>query len=149
LDSRRSAFLQPLRRAEPRQARRRQLLPKLYYHQLGKPQSEDVLVYERADQKEGLQWGVTEDGKYLVISVWLGTDPRNLVFYKDLTDPAAQVVELIREFEASYSFIDNGAVFCSKLMPPVVASLLLITNPARDQWQEIILRQMKHSKVLV
>jgi len=61
----------------------------------------------RIRRKWGFNGGVTEDGKYLVISVWLGTDPRNLVFYKDLTDPAAQVVELIREFEASYSFIDN------------------------------------------
>jgi prolyl oligopeptidase len=81
---------------------------KLYYHRLGTPQSEDVLIYERPDEKEwGFSGGVTEDGKYLIISVWKGTDPKNLVFYKDLTDPDAQVVELIQNFEASYSFIDN------------------------------------------
>ena len=116
---------------------------KLYYHQLGKPQSEDVLVYERAEHKEwGFNGGVTEDGKYLVVSVWLGTDPKNLVFYKDLTDPAAQVVELISEFEASYSFIDNdGAVFWFQTDLDASRGRVIAidtTNPARDQWQEII-----------
>jgi prolyl oligopeptidase len=81
---------------------------KLYYHRLGTPQSEDLLVYHRPDQKEwGFAGGVTEDGNYLIISVWRGTDPKNLLFYKDLRDPNLPVVELIREFEAEYSFIGN------------------------------------------
>lgn len=81
---------------------------KLYYHRLGTPQSEDVLVYHRPDQKEwGFAGGVTEDGNYLIISVWRGTDPKNLIFYKDLRDPQSPVVELIREFEAEYSFVGN------------------------------------------
>jgi prolyl oligopeptidase len=86
---------------------------KLYYHRLGTEQSEDTLIYDRPDEKE---WGfsglVTEDGDYLIISVWQGTDPKNLLFYKDLTTPESPVVELISEFEAEYRFIDNdGSVF--------------------------------------
>jgi prolyl oligopeptidase len=81
---------------------------KLYYHRLGTPQSEDVLVYERPDQKEwGFSGGVTDDGHYLVISVWRGTDPRNLVFYKDLSSPDNPVVELISAFEAEFSYVGN------------------------------------------
>jgi prolyl oligopeptidase len=81
---------------------------KLYYHRLGTPQSEDVLVYERPDQKEwGFSGGVTDDGRYLVISVWRGTDPRNLVFYKDLSSPDNPVVELISAFEAEFSYVGN------------------------------------------
>lgn len=89
---------------------------KLFYHRLGTPQSEDVLIYDRPDQKEwGFSGGVTEDGKYLIISVWRGTDPQNLIFYKDLTAPESAVVELINEFEAEYNFIDNdGSVFWFK-----------------------------------
>lgn len=116
---------------------------KLFYHQLGKPQSEDLLIYERPNQKEwGFNGGVTEDGRYLIISVWRGTDPKNLFFYKDLTNPAAQVVELISEFEASYSFIDNdGPVFWFQTdldAPRGRVIAIDTTNPARDQWQEII-----------
>jgi len=86
---------------------------KLFYHQLGTPQSEDVLIYERPDQKEwGFSGGVTEDGRYLIVSVWQGTETKNLIFYKDLTAPESTVVELINEFEAEYSFIDNdGSLF--------------------------------------
>ncbi len=86
---------------------------KLFYHKIGTDQSQDILVYHRPDQKEwGFSGVVSEDGKYLIISVWLGTAPKNLLFYKDLTDPSAEVVELISEFKAQYSFIDNdGSVF--------------------------------------
>jgi prolyl oligopeptidase len=81
---------------------------KLYYHRLGTPQTEDTLIYQRLDQKEwGFSGSVTEDGHYLIISVWKGTDPRNLIFYQDLTRPNAPVVELITEFAAEYRFIDN------------------------------------------
>lgn len=86
---------------------------KLFYHRLGTAQSEDVLIYDRPDQKEwGFSGGVTEDGKYLIISVWQGTETKNLLFYKDLTAPESAVVELISEFEAEYNVIDNeGSVF--------------------------------------
>ncbi|MDZ8080739.1 MAG: prolyl oligopeptidase family protein [Nostoc sp. DcaGUA01] len=116
---------------------------KLYYHQLGKPQSEDVLIYHRPDQKEwGFSGDVTEDGRYLIISVWLGTDSKNLVFYKDLTNLDAEVVELINEFEANYSFIDNdGSVFYFRtdLNAPRGRLIAIDTNkPAPESWQEII-----------
>jgi prolyl oligopeptidase len=81
---------------------------KLYFHKLGTSQAEDVLVYERPDEK---LWGfggfVTEDGRYLCISVSFGTSPKNRFFYKDLTKPDSQVVRLIDNFDASYGFIGN------------------------------------------
>lgn len=116
---------------------------KLYYHKLGTPQAEDVLIYERPDQKEwGFSGGVSEDGKYLVISVWLGTDSRNLLFYKDLTDPEAAVVELIGEFEAEFSFIDNEASrfwLRTNLEAPKGRVIAIdLTRPDRAAWQEVI-----------
>ncbi|MEM8641814.1 MAG: prolyl oligopeptidase family serine peptidase [Cyanobacteria bacterium P01_G01_bin.54] len=81
---------------------------KLYYHRLGTSQAEDVLVYERPDHPD---WGfagiASEDGRYLVILVWLGTDSRNLVFYRDLTQPDAPIIELVSEFTAKYTFVDS------------------------------------------
>ncbi|MEH2071054.1 MAG: prolyl oligopeptidase family protein [Nostoc sp.] len=116
---------------------------KLYYHQLGKSQSEDVLIYHRPDQKEwGFSGGVTEDGRYLIISVWLGTDSKNLVFYKDLTSPDTEVVELINQFEADYSLIDNdGSVFYFRtdLNAPRGRLIAIDTKkPTSENWQEII-----------
>ncbi|HMP50611.1 MAG TPA: prolyl oligopeptidase family serine peptidase [Candidatus Melainabacteria bacterium] len=86
---------------------------KLYLHKIGTPQSEDSLIYERKDQKEwGFGGDVTEDGKYLIIPVWKGTEEKNRIFYKDLTRANSPVVELLNKADAHYDFIDNvGSVF--------------------------------------
>ncbi|WP_373525941.1 prolyl oligopeptidase family protein [Nostoc sp.] len=116
---------------------------KLYYHQLGKPQSEDELIYCRPEQKEwGFSGDVTEDGLYLIISVWLGSDHKNLVFYKDLTKLNSEVVELINQFEADYSFIDNNDsvfYFRTSLNAPRGRVIAIdIKKPMLEDWQEII-----------
>jgi len=79
---------------------------KLYFHKLGTAQSKDELIYERKDHKD---WNfgaeVTEDGRYLMINVSQGTDPKNRIFYKDLQSSDEKVVELLNKQDASYSFL--------------------------------------------
>ncbi|WP_044290742.1 prolyl oligopeptidase family protein [Rivularia sp. PCC 7116] len=116
---------------------------KLYYHQIGTSQSQDTLIYERSDEKEwGFNGNVTEDGRYLIISVWLGTDSKNLVFYKDLSNPSSEVVELISEFESAYSFIDNDEnlfYFQTDLNAPLGRVIGINIKKAEPKnWQEII-----------
>ncbi len=116
---------------------------KLFYHRLGTPQSKDVLVYDRPEQKEWAFGGhVTDDGRYLVIDISKGTERKNLVFYKDLKSKDSKVVELIREFEAQYEFIDNeGPVFWfqTDLDAPRSRVIAINTlNPDRSNWKEII-----------
>jgi prolyl oligopeptidase len=91
---------------------------KLYYHELGTDQSKDVLVYERPDQPDwGMDGTVTDDGRYLILTLWLGTDRRNRIYYKDLGTSArpqlnAPAVPLLDKFDAGYSFVGNdGPVF--------------------------------------
>jgi len=120
---------------------------KLYYHHLGTDQSEDILIYHRPDQKEwGFSAEVTEDGRYLVIAVWLGTDSRNLLFYQDLhqssPDNPAPVVELISEFEAGFSVVGNeGDRFWIQTDLDAPKGRLIaieVEQPDRSQWQEVI-----------
>ena len=116
---------------------------KLYYHTLGTPQAEDTLVYDRPDEPDwGFSGGVTEDGRYLIISVWLGTAPKNLLFYKDLKNPESEVVELISEFEAQYSLIDNEGTafwFQTDLDAPKGKVIAIdIASPDRENWKTII-----------
>lgn len=82
---------------------------KLYYHRLGTPQSEDVLVYHRPDQPRwGINATVTEDGRYLIISVNDGTTSRKVrIVYKDLQEPYGLPVELIDNHDNKYFFIGN------------------------------------------
>ena len=116
---------------------------KLYFHRIGTSQSADELVYHRPDQK---QWGfageVTEDGRYLIITVWQGTDRRNRVFYRDLATPGAPVVELLKDFDASYDFLGNeGATFWFRtdLKAPRGRVIAVdLAKPAQAEWKELI-----------
>lgn len=116
---------------------------KLYYHKLGTQQSEDILIYHRSDEKEwGFGGNVTEDGKYLIISIWLGTDSKNLVFYQDLTNLNSEIIELINQFAADYSFIDNDDhifYFRTDLNAPKGRVIAIDTKkPTSANCQEII-----------
>jgi prolyl oligopeptidase len=116
---------------------------KLYFHKLGTAQSEDKLIYERPDHKDWQFHGtVTDDGKYLVITVSKGTDDKYRILYQDLTDPAAKPVELIDNFEHEFSFIDNdGSVFWFKTdvdAPRRRVIAIDVAKPARANWKEVI-----------
>ena len=59
--------------------------PKVMYHKVGQKQSENILFYDRPDQREwGFGAGVTEDGRYVVLEVSQGTERRNRVYIRDL-----------------------------------------------------------------
>lgn len=116
---------------------------KLYYHRLGVPQSEDALIYERKDKPT---WGfgatVTDDGRYLIVSVWDGTRRENGVLYKDLRDRSLVIRELVLDFDASYDFIGSkGPVFFfqTDLDAPLGRVIAIdIRKPARSEWKTII-----------
>lgn len=116
---------------------------KLFYHRLGTPQTDDRLVCDRPNQPEwGFNSSVSPDGRYLIISVWRGSESKNLIFYQDLSLADAPVVELIADFTASFSFIgnqENVFWFQTDLDAPrgrVVA--IDIHQSSSNQWTEII-----------
>lgn len=86
---------------------------KVFYHRVGSSQADDVLVYKRPDQPDwGFQTTVTEDGRYLIITTWKGTDDKYRVAYKDLLEPYGMPIDLIDNFDHEYTFIGNeGPVF--------------------------------------
>jgi prolyl oligopeptidase len=89
---------------------------KLYYHRLGTAQAQDTLVHEDKVHKE---WQfvphVSEDGKYLIVTVAKGTDDKYRILYQELDKPQSKLIELINNFEAEYSLIGNdGPVFFFK-----------------------------------
>ena len=116
---------------------------KLYFHQIGSDQDQDRLVYERSDEPD---WGfspvLSDDGGTLLINVWRGTENKNLVFLKPLTDAQAPVSELIAGFEYSYEFIGNVGkryLFLTDDGAPRKRVIAIdITQPERGNWQEVI-----------
>lgn len=121
---------------------------RIYYHRIGTSQSEDILIHERADRPDWI-WSLSlsTDARYLVLSAYKGSDPNNLIFYKDLQNADApgfdgKVVELIGAKEAEYEFIGNvGSVFYvrTNLDAPrgrVVA--LNLAKPDMANWTTVI-----------
>lgn len=116
---------------------------KLFYHRLGRPQSEDELVYERPDQKKwGFTGHATEDGRYLIITVSQGTHRENGVFYRDLGAGDGHVIELLGDFGASYTFVANdGPLFylMTDLDAPMSRLIAIdVTDPDCSDWLEVI-----------
>jgi len=116
---------------------------KVYYHRVGTDQTDDVLVYQRPDEPEwGFSAGVTEDGRYLILSVWKGTDPRNRVLYKDLLEPYGMPIDLIDNFENGFSLIGNdGPVFYFETdyeAPNGRVVAIDTRKPDRENWREIL-----------
>lgn len=88
----------------------------IWHHRLGTPQSEDVLVYENRDRPTlGFAPTVTEDGRYLLIYGFEGTDPRNLLLVRDLADPYAFPVAIAADLANEWSVLGNdGTTFYVK-----------------------------------
>ncbi len=125
------------------QYQRVNLNQKLFYHRLGASQNEDVLVYRRPDHPD---WGyrptVSEDGHYLILQIWKGTNPQYRITYKDLSTPDAKPVDLIEDFKNDYDFVGNdGPVFYFKtdLHAPRGRLIAIDTRKSgRENWKEII-----------
>ncbi|GIW92936.1 MAG: hypothetical protein KatS3mg110_0977 [Pirellulaceae bacterium] len=116
---------------------------KVFYHKLGDPQGNDQLIYHRPDQKE---WGfaarTTEDGRYLTLHVWRGTENKNQIFYKDLSDAGSDVVELISGFDWEYEFLGNIGdtfyVMTDREAPKRRIMAVKLEQPQFEHWQEIV-----------
>src|SRR5262245_22859675 len=116
---------------------------KLYFHKIGTAQSEDALVYERADQKDWMFDGaVSKDGKYLIITVFQGTDVKTRIYYKDLSSKDAQVVKLLDDFDAAYTFVGNDGPrmwFMTDAGAPRGRIIEIdTTQPERKNWKTLV-----------
>ncbi len=117
----------------------------VYWHALGTPQDKDALVYKRSDDRELMFHPfISEDGKYLLLSVSRGTAPTNGVYYR-LAREDGEFVRLLDKFDAEYGFIDNiGSVFYfqTDLNAPRGRVIAIDINaPQRKNWREIIPEQ--------
>jgi prolyl oligopeptidase len=120
----------------------------LYYHRVGTAQSQDKLIYQRKDLPGWLVLGdVSEDGRYLVITVTRGADPRNRLYVAQLGDAmepnvSAPVKPLIETDDAEYSYFGNaGTTFfirTDKDAPNRKVIALDVRDPAPAKWQTIL-----------
>ena len=115
---------------------------KLYFHKRGTLQSADELVYERTDHPKWGFWPwVSEDGRYLVIQVWQGSQREAAIYYKDLQEGGA-FVEMLPHFDAEYEFLGNeGSKFWFKTNNDAPNGRIVAidsANPDPAAWKELI-----------
>jgi len=118
---------------------------KVYWHEPGTPQSSDRLVLERPDARElAFAPASTDDGEYVILHVWRGTDRENRIYYRSMNG-TGPFVRLLDSADARYGFVDNvGQVFYfnTDLNAPRGRIVAIDTRrPKRDHWKEIIPEQ--------
>lgn len=89
---------------------------KIYYHRAGSSQDLDVLVYQRPDKpKWGFGVNISDDGRYLILTVWKGTDSKHRILCRDLSEPYGMAEDLIDNFDNDYQFVgSDGPIFFFK-----------------------------------
>jgi prolyl oligopeptidase len=116
---------------------------KVYFHRLGTAQADDRLVWEEPAHKE---WRavpqVTDDGKYLILTLEKGTDDKYRVLYRPLDQPNLEPIHLVGDFDAEYTFIDNdGPIFwfkTNKNAPRGKVVAIDTRHPEPARWIELI-----------
>jgi prolyl oligopeptidase len=119
---------------------------KLYYHRLGTPQSEDVLVTENRDDKE---WGfgaeVSDDGQLLLINVWKSAGSKNGLLVLPLPKGAfagGKPQPITLDFDAMYSPVAvTGAKLVVKTDKGAPRGKLIaidLKNPAPAGWKTLV-----------
>jgi prolyl oligopeptidase len=93
----------------------------VHYHRIGTQQGQDRFIYWRKElPRHFVGARVTDDGRYLVITLHKGTDPKTRLFLADLGDPmqpnlGAPVVAVVDEDIAELTILGNeGPVFIAR-----------------------------------
>lgn len=115
---------------------------KLYYHKLGASQSQDKLILEdKKNPKSGFSAQVTDDERYLIVSVWEGSASYNRLWYKNLSTDG-EIVKLFDSADANYSLVDNiddKLLIATDLDAPKTKIVLVDpNNPSKENWKTII-----------
>jgi prolyl oligopeptidase len=79
---------------------------KLYFHKLGTHQPEDKVVFGSDIKRRYIGGGVTEDGRYLVVTAAISTTGNEL-YIKDLTKPDSKFKTIVNNFDNDSYIIDN------------------------------------------
>lgn len=115
---------------------------KLYYHQLGTSQSEDLLIFgDHKNPRRYVGGYVTEDERFLIISAANSTTGNEL-FFVDLQDPRRAIVPVVTNMENSHYVLtskDESLYIHTNLDAPNNKIVKVdIADPALDNGQELI-----------
>ncbi|MEQ9442346.1 MAG: prolyl oligopeptidase family serine peptidase [Cyclobacteriaceae bacterium] len=115
---------------------------KLYYHQLGTPQHDDVLVFGgEQTPRRYVSSEVTEDQHFLAISAAMGTTGQEL-YIKDLRNPDGEIIPVVTNFENNHSVVyseDNTLYILTNLNAPNQRLVKVdAAQPTPEHWEDVL-----------
>ncbi len=116
---------------------------KICFHRVGDAQERDTLVLARPDQPDwGFGTDITDDGRFLLVYQTEGTDNRNRVFVRDLTDPPGAIAPFLDRFDAAYTVVGNDGdtfyVLTNLAAPRYRLVAIDRRDPAPGSWRTLI-----------
>ena len=115
---------------------------RVYWHTVGTLQQDDVLTYEDTVDKE-LSFNplFSDDYRYLILSVWKGTENKSRIYYRDEQSDEG-FVHLLAEDDGEYSFIGNEGrlfYFTTNYNAPKEKIIgVQLDNPGKEHWLDIV-----------
>ena len=116
---------------------------KVYYHKLGTPQKQDILVFGGTPAQKHLSIGasVTEDDRYLILEA-SNTTSGNKLFIKDLADPNSEIIPILKNEDSESSVIENVGSKLYIVTDLEAPNKKIITvdasDPAPENWVDFI-----------
>src|SRR5262245_21490797 len=118
-------------------------LHRIFFHRVGTGRSEAVLVFARPDRPDWMPSAqVSDDGRYLIISVHAGTAPQAQLHAIDLAEPGGELTTLIGDFESTAEVVTTvGTTFYLVTDYQAERKRLVAVgagDAAREHWREVI-----------
>lgn len=115
---------------------------KVYYHTIGKPQSEDVLIYDDPEHPlRNVGASLTEDQRFLVLRKTEGTSGSE-IWLKDMSQKNSAFNVLVKGFEGENSVVDNvgGKILLKTNLGAPNFRVVLVDpeNPDKANWKTVI-----------
>jgi prolyl oligopeptidase len=114
---------------------------KLYYHTLGTDQSDDIIIFGGDKKRRYVSGGVTEDGRFLVISAAVSTTGNEL-YIMDLTSSSPQLVTVVDNFDYTSYIIENRGstliIGTNYLAPNNRVVYVDASAPGPENWKDLI-----------
>ncbi len=116
---------------------------RILFHQIGAAQLDDPVVFAAPDQPEWLPAAaVSDDGRYLIISIQRGTNPEIRIEVLDLDDPDGGYRTLVTGFDTKVAVVGNaGSTFyVSTDLNADLGRLVAIDleDPGPDRWRQVV-----------
>ncbi|HEX5189299.1 MAG TPA: prolyl oligopeptidase family serine peptidase [Streptosporangiaceae bacterium] len=116
---------------------------RILFHRIGTAQQDDAVVFESPEHPEWYPLAhVTDDGRFLVISVFAGTAPQAQIHVLDLADPGARLRPLVGGFDNIADLVGStGTTFYLVTDHEAERKRLVaveLERPDREHWTQIV-----------